>query len=254
MLWNVSTIKGYAIAATDGTIGTVGDFLFDDGDWLVRWLVVDSGDWLSGRRVLLPPSALGLPDPARSEFSVKLTRQQVKDSPDFDDDLPVSRQVESSIYGYYGWSPYWAPGRDDSVTIASAHSMAPASAADTRGDRIANTRRSEDRPYLHGAVALIGTHIRASDGEIGHVENFLIDDAGWSVRYLIVDTSNWWSGETVLISPRSVRTIDWTEGLIDVDADRQKVKDAPRYDPAITVDGAYDEQFLTYYGIRFVAA
>jgi hypothetical protein len=253
MLWNVSTIKGYAIAAADGTIGTVGDFLFDDDDWLVRWLVVDSGDWLSGRKVLLPPSALGLLDPARSEFSVKLTRQQVKDSPEFNDDLPVSRQVESSVYGYYGWSPYWVPGRDSLATRAPALAMAPASAMEERGDSLADTRRSEDSPYLHGTVALIGTHIRAIDGEIGHVENFLIDDAGWSVRYLIVDTSNWWSGETVLISPRSVRTIDWAERLIDVNVDRQKVKDAPRYDPAITVDGAYDEKFLTYYGIRFVA-
>jgi sporulation protein YlmC with PRC-barrel domain len=251
MLWNVSTIKGYAIAATDGTIGTVGDFLFDDRDWLVRWLVVDSGDWLSGRKVLLPPSALGSLDAARGEFAVKLTMQQVSDSPDFDSDLPVSRQVESSIYDYYDWNPYWGAGfglgRDGVMA------MAPALATGERAESIADTLRTEDDPHLRGIVALTGTYIHATDGEIGHVENFIIDDTGWSIRYLIVDTGNWWSGETVLISPRSVRTIDWTDRLIEVDVDRQKVKDAPRYNPAITVDGAYDEQFLTYYGIRFVA-
>jgi len=251
MLWNVSTIKGYAIAATDGTIGTVGDFLFDDSDWLVRWLVIDAGDWLSGRKVLLPPSALGSLDPARGEFAVKLTRQQVSDSPEFDSDLPVSRQVESSIYDYYDWNPYW--GADSGLGCDRVMAMAPALATKQRAESIPDRHGTKDNPHLRGAVALTGTHIHATDGEIGHVENFIIDDAGWSIRYLIVDTSNWWSGESVLISPRSVRTIDWTDRLIDLDVDRQKVKDAPRYDPAITVDGAYDEQFLTYYGIRFVA-
>jgi hypothetical protein len=103
MLWNASVIKGYAIAASDGRLGTVSDFLFDDASWGIRWLVVDTGNWLSGRKVLLP--ALGQLDPERNALSVELTMQQVKDSPDIDTDLPVSRQMETNIYDYYGWSP-----------------------------------------------------------------------------------------------------------------------------------------------------
>src|SRR5271156_3109704 len=110
MLWNASSIKGYAIEATDGRLGTVSDFLFDDASWLVRWLVVDTGKWLSGRKVLLPPLVLGHLDPMRQEFSVKLTMQQVKDSPDIDTKQSVSRQMETNIYDYYGWSPYWGTG------------------------------------------------------------------------------------------------------------------------------------------------
>ena len=110
MLWNASAINGYAIAASDGRLGTVSDFLFDDASWLVRWLVVDTGKWLSGRKVLLPPSVLGHLDPKGQEFSVRLTMQQVKDSPDIDTDRPVSRQMETNIYDYYGWSPYWGTG------------------------------------------------------------------------------------------------------------------------------------------------
>ena len=107
MLRNASAIKGYAIAATDGRLGTVSDFLFDDASWLVRWLVVDTGKWLSGRKVLLPPSVLGHIDPNGNEFAVSLTMQQVKDSPDIDTERPVSRQIETNIYDFYGWSPYW---------------------------------------------------------------------------------------------------------------------------------------------------
>src|ERR1700734_932144 len=103
MLWNASVIKGYAIAASDGRLGTVGDFLFDDASWLVRWLVVDTGNWLSGRKVLLPPCALGRLYTNNRVLAVKLTKQQVKDSPEIDTDRPVSRQMESNVYDYYGW-------------------------------------------------------------------------------------------------------------------------------------------------------
>jgi hypothetical protein len=98
MLWNASAIKGYAIAASDGQLGTVSDFLFDDASWLIRWLVVDTGNWLSGRKVLLPPMVLGHPHPTEHEFPVRLTRQQVKDSPDINADQPVSRQMETHVY------------------------------------------------------------------------------------------------------------------------------------------------------------
>ena len=111
MLWHASVINGYAIAASDGLLGAVSDFLFDDDNWLIRWLVVDTGNWLSGRRVLLPPSVLGhLDSAARSEFSVGLTMKQVKQSPDIDTERPVSRQIDANIYDYYGWQPYWGTG------------------------------------------------------------------------------------------------------------------------------------------------
>jgi hypothetical protein len=106
MLWNASALSGYAIEARDGLLGTVSDFLFEDVGWVIRWLVVDTGNWLPGRKVLLPVSALGQPDRALRHFPVELTRQQVKGSPDVDMDQPVSRQVEAHVYSYYGWDPY----------------------------------------------------------------------------------------------------------------------------------------------------
>jgi hypothetical protein len=268
MLWNASVIKGYAIAASDGRLGTVSDFLFDDASWLVRWLVVDTGHWLSGRKVLLPPFVLGHLDPKQREFSVDLTMQQVKDSPDIDTDRPVSRQIEANIYDYYGWSPYWGNGLltdgygyiGDAVQVAPALGFRePLASGDLalgfrqREEDIADTERSDDDPHLRSIEAVTGYHIHASDGEIGHVEDFLVGDADWSIRYLVVDTKNWWPGKKVLISPRSAREIDWTDKLVNLNVDRQKVKDSPTYDPSITVDQAYDERFLTYYGIRWVA-
>ena len=108
MLWDASAINGYAIEASDGRLGTVSDLLFEDVGWVIRWLVVDTGNWLPGRKVLLPLSALGHPDRALRHFPIKLTMQQVKDSPDVDTDLPVSRQIEAHVYDYFGWDPYWS--------------------------------------------------------------------------------------------------------------------------------------------------
>ena len=256
MLWDASAINDYAIEASDGRLGTVSDLLFEDVSWVIRWLVVETGDWLSDRKVLLPFSTLGQPNPTLRRFPVKLTMQQVKDSPDVDTDRPVSRQMEAHVYNHYGWAPYWSadfyPTENGMATpfVAPLYLLGPK----PRGSGSVDAQPNEEDPHLRSISAITGYHIHATDGEIGHVEDFLVDDAGWSIRYVVVDTKNWWPGKKVLISPRSVREIDWADRLIHLNFNGQKVKDGPPYDPSITVDGAYDESFLTYYGIRWVAA
>jgi hypothetical protein len=199
---------------------------------------------------------LGLLDAKGQEVSVKLTKQQVKESPEIDTDRPVSRQMETNVYDYYGWSPYWGSGfyMGGYGYMPSSGAASPYLGARRRDEEIAEAQASRDDAHLRSVETVTGYHIHASDGEIGHVEDFLVDDADWSIHYLIVDTRNWWPGKNVLISPRSAREIDWTDKLVNLDVDRQRVKDGPAYDPSITVDRAYDEKLLTYYGIKFVAA
>jgi hypothetical protein len=255
MLWNASALKGYAIEARDGRLGTVTDFLFDDTDWIVRWLVVDTGNWLSGRKVLLPLSALGKPDAALHQFPVKLTMQQVKDSPDIDRDRPVSRQQETHIYDYYGWDPYWGRsflpiGGGIATPFVAPLPLSTSQPRDVIG---AGSRYDDADPHLRSVEEVTGYDIHATDGEIGHVADFLVGDSGWSIRYVAIDTGNWLPGAKVLISPRSVREIDWAERVIHLDVNRQKVQSSPPYDASATVDSAYDERFLTYYGITWVS-
>jgi hypothetical protein len=265
MLWDASAINGYAIEASDGQLGTVSDLLFEDAGWLVRWrdagwiirwLVVDTSHWLPGRKVLLPLSALGQPDRALHHFPIKLTMQQVKDSPDVDTDLPVSRQVEAQVHNYLGWDPYWSGSFPAMSNAMATPLVAPLHGPQSIQNDLAaaEAQTHEGDPHLRSMTAITGCHIHASDGEIGHVEDFLVDDAGWNIRYIKIDTRNWWPGERVLISPHSVREIDWAGGLVHLNVNRQTIKDSPPYDPSITVDGAYEEKLLTYYGIRWVAA
>jgi sporulation protein YlmC with PRC-barrel domain len=250
MLWNASAMIGYAIEANDGRVGTVSDFLFDDTSWLIRWLVVDTGKWLSGRKVLLPPGVLGHIDQKREEFVIRLTTKEIENSPEISADRPVSRQMESHLYDYYGWNPYWAGslymGSYGYMDGAIGGPLSPE--ARRREERIANAQRDDDDPHLRSAAAVSGYHIHALDGEIGHVEDFFVEDADWSIHYLLVDTKNWWPGKKVLISPRSAKTIDWAHKLVNLNVVRQKVKDSPAYDPSYNIDRAYERNFHSYYG------
>jgi len=243
MLRHQSQIKGYAIHASDGLIGTVSDS--------VRWLVIDTSPWLLGQKVLLPPSALASVNHIGHQFTVSLSKQQVKDCPDVNTDLPVSRQMETGIYNYYGWSPYWGNGSylgivDYGGYLGGPLGSVPSPGLMEREKDIENAQRSKSDPALRSAEEVRGYHIHASDGEIGHVEDFPVEDDDWRIHYLVVDTKNRWPGNKVLVSPLSVRAIQWTDRRLMLGIDRQRVKDSLAYDPLAEVDPIYEKNIHKY--------
>lgn len=249
MLIDASKLKGFKIAATDGSIGTVTDFLFDDLSWTLRWAVIDTGDWFSGRVVLLPVSVLGHPDMAARSFPVRLTMAKVKDSPTVDTHQPVSRQHEQQLYGFYSMSPYWGTGfymggyGDWNTGLSASHYAN----SRQRQDELYARRHRDDDVHLRSMHAVTGYNLHATDGSIGHVEGFLIDDTDWTIHYLSVDTKNWWPSKPVLISPRSATNIQWAESLVNLDIDRKTVMDSPTYDPSVPVDAAFEARMAHHY-------
>ncbi len=244
MLWNASAFNGFTLKASDGEIGSVSDILFDDTNWAVRWLVVETGSWFSSRKVILPVSVLGHADRAARVFPVNLTMQLVKDSPDIDFDAPVSRQIEERSLTYYGWEPFIG-GAFFPMSNAIAVPLLPHEHIDAPLD----TKLSRDHGdrHLRSANEVNGYHVHATDGEIGHVSDFLVDDDGWTIRYISVDNHNWWPGKISLILPQSIGGINWSERMMFLKVNRQLVKDAPPYEAKLTVDGAFDAKFLEYY-------
>lgn len=256
MLRNLHDLQDYAIRATDGDIGHVKDFYLDDHAWVIRYLVVETGSWLSSRKVLISPIAIGHPDWHGKTLPVSITREQVSNSPDIDTDKPVSRQHENQYLGYYGYFPYWGgPGlwgdgthpnlmmpqfastpsviqpQPDSVDIG-------ASAAQPHGDDT----------HLRSCKVVMAYHIHASDGEIGHVHGMLVDEETWAIRYLTVNTSNWWIGHQVLIAPDWIHDVRWIDGTVSLNVTRQQVKDAPPYDSSIQVDRMHEVSVYRHYG------
>lgn len=235
MLRSVKDLRGYALLATDGEIGEVDDFLFHDDDWTIRYLVVDTGKWLPGRKVLITPSALGRPDWETGRFPVQLTRQAVENSPEIDLDRPVSRQREVELHTYYAWTPYWPSVEMGDVGPAFPPQLPDAEAP--RGD-----------PNLRSAAEVCGYRIHASDGEIGHVEDFIVEEGSWIIRYMVVDTRNWWPGKKVLTSPGWITGITWRERRVSVNLSRETIRNSPEYDPNTPVNLEYEDRLYDYYG------
>jgi hypothetical protein len=247
----ISALQGFAIQATDGPMGGVADFLFDETTWKVRWLVVECGTWLRGRKVLLHPSAISATGAADRRFEVNLSKAEVEASPDVSQDEPVSGQMEARLYSHYDVDPMWgAPNlAAPAGAIASPFLAAPyfGAGADPSADR--ETRlRPEGETHLRGFAEVVGYRIDANDGEIGHLENLVLDDADWSLVYLVVDTSNWWFGKRVLIAPVAVLSIDWLDRRIRLDVSRETVQSSPIWDPLAAFDEMYSKRLHSHYG------
>lgn len=240
MLTNLQDLQGYAIRATDGDIGTVRDFYFDDERWTVRYLVVESGTWLASRKVLITPFSLAAPNREDKVLPASITQAQVRGSPDIDTDQPVSRQHEADYLGYYGYPVYWGGpglwgGEPFPGMMSGLEFVGLPAGVDPETERAvaaASARRhAHDDPHLRSCKNVQGYHLRASDGEIGHVAGYIVDDKTWTIRYLVADTSNWWIGKKVLIAPQWISSVNWEDSTVAVDLTQQAVKSAPAYDP-----------------------
>ncbi len=247
MLRSVNHLTGFTIGATDGDIGQVEAFYFDDACFTIRHLVVDTGSWLSGRKVLVSPRALRDIDWDDRRINAALTKARVEKSPDIDTDRPVSRQQEIEYYRYYGYPSYWSGpylwgGSPFPV-------MSPGRSATFEHERRWEWGSGESGdPHLRSSAAVIGYHIAGTDGDMGHVEDFLVDDETWSIRYMVVDTSNWWFGRKVLVSSEWITRVDWNESLLHVDLTREKIKNSPEYDPSGHVQREYETRLHDHYG------
>jgi sporulation protein YlmC with PRC-barrel domain len=244
MIHALGDLNRFTLDATDGDLGEVKDTYFDDEHWAIRYLIVDTGKWLPGRKVLISPFAVRATEWARARVDVNLTRQQVKTSPDIDTDKPVSRQHEADYFAYYGYPPYWAgPG----VWGATGSPIIPPPAGAPLEAVRTNAGDSEDS-HLRSTRAVVGYHIQALDGTIGHVEDFLFDEDTWQIRHVVVDTRNWWPGKHVLIPPQWIDTISWIDHSARVRLTRTAVKESPPYDPKSPLPADYEAGLYRHYG------
>jgi sporulation protein YlmC with PRC-barrel domain len=246
MLHNLTDLKGLTIKARDGEIGEVDDFYFDDDRWTIRYLIVDTGRWLPGRKVLISPLSLGRADRSNRRIEVDLTMKQIEDSPGIETDRPVSRQYETSYHDYYGYPYYWTGPYLWGPAAYPGPLMMP-ERTQAEAEAIRREQESGD-PHLHSASEVAGYYIEASDGDIGHVEDFIIDDENWAIRYIIVDTRNWWPGKKVLLSPQWIERASWHDSRVYVNVSRHNIQEAPEYDLTKPPSRDYEANLHRHYG------
>jgi hypothetical protein len=238
-------LVGFTISATDGDIGRVETLYFDDQHWTVRYLVVDTGGWLTDRRVLVSPVCVRQPQWRRRRLPVALTRAEVQASPSVDTHAPISRQYEIAFSQYYGIPHYWAASLGAPPYPLIAPEVAGAIASELQAH--VEQQEAEDQ-HLRSTEDVRGYRLRTTDGEIGHVEDFLIEDLTWRVRYLDVDTRNWWPGKHVLVAPEWIEGVSWGESAVHVALATEVIRQAPPFDRARPVDRAYEQKLYAYYG------
>ncbi len=250
MLRSSKELVGYVIGAKDGDVGHVKDVLFDERVWAVRYFVADTGKWLPGRRVLISPISVGEPDWESKRLLVDLMKEQVEKAPSLDSDAPVSRQYEVESLRYYGYAPYWVgPGPWGAGMVPNflAREETPPGVGVTAEQGALGTTHQGD-PSLRSADEVRGYHVQTTDGSKGHVDDFIIDDASWQVRYLVVDTRNWLPGRKVLVSPSWVGEVRWTERTVQVQHTSDEIKNAPEFDASAPVNRTYERRLYDFYG------
>ncbi|MGD0589168.1 MAG: PRC-barrel domain-containing protein [Bacteroidota bacterium] len=215
MLQNIKLLYGKKLAALDGDIGHVKDFYFDDENWVIRYLVADTGSWLMDRLVLLSPHAFGKLDQSEKTLEktlqIKLRKMQIENSPSIDLHKPVSRQYEIEYYGYYGWPAYW-----NGNAIWGPINYPVVLPPTKKEMKIYKKYHHRDDKHLRSTQAVTGYHIQSVDGEIGHVSSFLVDDKSWEIRELVIETGHWYSGKEILIPPSKVERINYDESKVFV--------------------------------------
>jgi len=245
MLRSLKELRGYKVLATDGDIGDVDDLFFDDELWTIRYFVVDTWTWMPGRKALIVPSAVERPDWEARTLPVSVSREKVRGSPHIGAEKPVSRQAEEELHRHYKWVPYWAAL---GYGVAAAVSPRALAAETTGAEDEKDVMKGRTDPHLRSVKEVTGYRIQAADGEIGHVEEFIAEDADWHIRYLVIDTRNWLPGRKVLVTPSWIERVSWPEKKVFIDLPRELIKASPKYDPEAPVNRQYEERLYDYYG------
>lgn len=244
MFRTLDGMRGMKIRAEDGEIGHVEDFLFDDATWTIRYFVVDTGPWLFGREVLISPQAVGQMQPDDDALPVNLTKEQVENSPDVDLDEPVSQQMEEAMQAHYGWQNYWM-SLPLGARVGAPMTPPPGAAAEEVEEEDLQT--SGD-PHLRSVDEVVGYDIAAPGGGVGQVDDFIVDDQNWTIRYMVITTSNWLGGREVLVAPEWIESFDWDSSKVKVGLTREEIKESPEYDRTGSLSREYEGRLYEHYG------
>jgi len=238
MLRTLRDLEGYTIHATDGDIGSVSNFLIDDQHWSVRYLVAETGTFFDRSPRLIPVISFARCDWTTRRFHVLLTRDRVKNAPSVDTDKPVSRQHESAQLTHYGYPFYWGlPGSWGMGGYPELMTDGRPTGAPSSGDA-----------HLRSVREVRGYGVHGADGTVGHIDDFIVDDETWQIRYLVVDTNNWWHGKRVLIAPRWASGVSWGAREVHMSISRQSIKASPAWNALAPISREYEQRLYDHYG------
>ncbi len=249
MLYDLRDLFEYAVQGKDEELGHVHDFYFHDQRWEALYLIIDTGPWFLGEKTLAAIEGVEMPIQEDQLLPVDMTKEEVQGSPSIDVTQPISERQLAELHAHYNWAHLGGPIVQPPLAYVPPGALAepeikpPAAPAE-------DTQQPEPTPYLRSAREVMGYHVHARDGEIGHLESFLVNPQDWYLRYAIIDTRNWLPGRKVLVSPVWIEEIRWAEQTVYVELKKETIKNSPEYDPTQPVERGYEERLYRHYGRR----
>ncbi len=253
MIRSVQKLKGFSVQATDGEIGKVDELYFDEQNWRVRYLIIDVGNWLFGRQVLIAPLAVSRIDTTAQKLFLDLTKEQIENSPEVATNETVSRAKERALHNHYQWVPYWSVSVHDPMIypttppILAETAVAAQKTAPSEKEQLVKDALNPQNTHLRSTAEVCGYYIQAQDGDLGQVKDFLFDDQEWVILHMVVDTGKWLPGRKVLIAPPWIERILWVDRKVYVTLTKDSVRHSPPFSPDLLDMEAYEAQLLEHY-------
>ncbi len=244
MLRTARTLKNYKLECIDGELGKAKEFHFDTQCWIVRYLIAETGSWLAGRKILISPHAMDSIRREDQHIFIDLNKNQIKDAPLLYNNHPISREFEEENCRYYDWPIYW-------------HSQS----FGEQQPRLRNRNYDQWNECKHDNIVcdirlrstleINDFHIQTLDNDIGHIEDFIIDDAAWVIRYLIVSIRSGWPEYRVLIPPQWINRISDTEGKVFVSFNRESFDQMQEYTEESLLNLNYETELCSNYNLSY---
>lgn len=251
MLRSLKEITGYTLQETDDVIGTCKDFLFDDALWVIRYMVADTGTWFKHHEVLITPTSMEQPDWRTERIPVNLSRKQIEESPPLDAHAPLSREYEITYHEHFEIPFYWLgadfregiPNKDGAVEPVEDLPI------DDLEDQADEQQPSDiEEGSLRRAIEIMTYGVIASDGDVGRVEDLIVDDTNWVIQHLIIDTGNIIPGKKIMLDTSCIESVSWEEATLQLDLTKTEIEQSRVYDATEPVNREHEVRLYDYHG------
>lgn len=249
MLNSAKVLKNYCLNSLDGKIGRVKDFYFDDQYWQIQYLVVNTGTWLKSRKVLISTHSIVSVNQEEEMIIINLSKEQIENSPSLDTEKPVSVQYQEKLNAHYCYPMYWGNLQSVGIGISAGGGFTPSAVFDSQNDETKEPDEKEEvwDPNLRSINYVSGYSIHSEDKAIGHIDDFIIDDETWDIRYLVDNTHSWLPGKKFLLSSEWIHKVSWHESLVLTLLSPDKIEQSPEYDEEMTINRDYEVKLFEYY-------
>ncbi|PSL50806.1 PRC-barrel domain protein [Salsuginibacillus halophilus] len=246
MLFEAKKLRNFGVITSDGELGKIDDVYMDEDQWVIRYLVVNRKPLLPGGKVLVSPIAVERMDINGQTIHLNVTKEELEEAPGKEEAEPITRKKELELHHHFGYGYYW-PAQGMWGSFPYPHQLRVEAPHHQRPQELPNEEEIKVRSLKEMTGDWSGYDVEGSDGDIGTIDDVIVEDDTWNIRYISVDTGRLFStGHAVLSSSWILHTED-EEKKVRVKMARHEVQAAPEYVPGQPLDREFEERLFDHY-------